>query len=51
MDLSFVTIEDAEEEPEPGPEVPPPCWDERPIDGAKAMEAVRLACGGSRRPE
>lgn len=29
----------------PPPEVPPPCWDNRPIDCDRAMEAVRAMCG------
>lgn len=28
-----------------GPEVPPPVWDDRPIDADRAMAAVRAMCG------
>jgi hypothetical protein len=32
----------------PPPEVPPPVWDQRPIDGARAMAAVRsMSRGGA----
>jgi hypothetical protein len=27
------------------PEVPPPVWDDRPIDGARCMAATRAMCG------
>ena len=30
----------------PPPEVPPPVWDQRPIDGARAMAAVRAMSRG-----
>jgi hypothetical protein len=29
-----------------GPEVPPPVWDDRPIDADRAMAAVRALSGG-----
>lgn len=27
------------------PEIPPPCWDTRPIDANRAMAATRAMCG------
>lgn len=33
-------------EPAKQPEIPPPCWDQRPIDSEKAIQAVRAMCGG-----
>ncbi len=59
MDFAFASMEEDEvivftaEGPvvveKPKPEVPPPCWDERPIDGARAMQEIRVLCGGHRR--
>lgn len=33
-------------EPVKGPEVPPPCWDARPVSADAAMKATRALCGG-----
>lgn len=30
----------------PPPEVPPPCWDGRPIDADRCHEATRAMCAG-----
>lgn len=37
---------DVIEPAEPIPEIPPECWNDRPISGVTCMEAVRSLCGG-----
>jgi hypothetical protein len=33
-------------EPESKPEIPPECWNDRPISGEACMQAVRSMCKG-----
>lgn len=40
----MVTVEPAK----PPPEIPPPCWDARPIDADRAIAAVRDMARGTR---
>lgn len=44
-DLEAMAFVERLEAAKPPPEVPPPCWDNRPIDCDRAMEAVRAMCG------
>jgi hypothetical protein len=55
MDYAFAYLEDTEAgfippapEPEPvaaAPQVPPPCWDLRPVDPLKCAAATKALCG------
>jgi hypothetical protein len=54
MDYAFAYLEGTEAdcsfappapEPEPGPEVPPPVWDSRPILWQRCWDATKALCG------
>lgn len=42
---SYVEVEEIQPA-QPIPEIPPPCWDERPIDAQRCLDAMRAMCKG-----